>query len=131
MVSGNILYIPLLSIALLDFGYDENTINIDQQIYFLIEDSLEIFEKYTVNNQSIIKRLGQFDGNIFKLANGIESNFLRRRANFQGTELIGMTEIAGNDFKVWGKAHISSKSQFCSPQSQLKDFCLALQGYCL
>ena len=118
-------------IASLDFGNDENTINIDQQIYFLIEDSLEIFEKYTVNNQSIIKRLGQFDGNIFKLANGIESNFLRRRANFQGTELIGMTEIAGNDFKVWGKAHISSKSQFCSPQSQLKDFCLALQGYCL
>ena len=95
-------------IASLDFGYDENTINIDQQIYFLIEDSLEIFEKYTVNNQSIIKRLGQFDGNIFKLANGIESNFLRRRANFQGTELIGMTEIAGKKILRCGAEPISA-----------------------
>ena len=85
-------------IASLDFGNDENTINIDQQIYFLIEETFGIFEKYTVNNHAIIKRLGQFDGNIFKPANGIESNFLKRRANFQGTKLIGMTEISGKDF---------------------------------
>ena len=42
-----------------------------------------------------------------------------------------VTEIAGKDFKVWGRAHISSKNQCCSPQSQLKNFFLALQGHCL
>ena len=44
-------------------GRDEK-INIDQQIYFLTP-SLDIYEKYTINNQLIQQKLGHFADGIY------------------------------------------------------------------
>ena len=82
----------LLVISLADFEKNNYTININQQIYFLVDGSHEIFEQYTINYHTVIKKLGRFHENIFQRYEGIESSFILRRANFHNSELIAMTE---------------------------------------
>ena len=71
--------------------FDRNKdINIDQQIYFLTP-SLDLYEKYTINNQLIQQKLGHFVGDTYIPEESIEQNFLRRRHNFHGSKLIAVT----------------------------------------
>ena len=65
-------------------------INIDQQIYFLTT-SLDLYEKYTINNQLIQQKLGHFVDGIYIPEELIEQNFLKRRQNFHGSKLIALT----------------------------------------
>ena len=75
-----------------DNGFlDKNEeINIDQQIYFLTP-SLDLYEKYTINNQLIQQKLGWFVDGIYIPEESIEQNFLKRRHNFHGSKLIALT----------------------------------------
>ena len=68
-----------------------NEININQQIYFLTL-SLNIYEKYTVNQQIIVEKLGFFVNDTYFDVTGIENNsFLRRRQNFHGLRIPAFT----------------------------------------
>ena len=81
----------LLVISRYDGLLDGNEkINIDQQIYFLTP-SLDIYEKYTINNQLIHQKLGHFVDGMYIPEELIEQNFLKRRQNFHGSKLIALT----------------------------------------
>ena len=68
-----------------------NKININQQIYFLTL-SQDVYEKYTINQQIIIKRLGYFVNKTYFDVTSIENNsFLRRRQNFHGLAIPAFT----------------------------------------
>ena len=87
----------LLVISQDDGFLDKNEeINIDQQIYFLTP-SLDLYEKYTINNQLIQQKLGRFVDGIYIPEESIEQNFLKRRQNFHGSKLIALT-LEFNDF---------------------------------
>ena len=73
---------------------NECKIDINQEIYFLNELSLEIFEKYTVNEYEIIKKLGHFTNDTYEPTKGVDTNFLKRRSNFMGIQMTAMTEIS-------------------------------------
>ena len=81
----------LLIISQADSLLDVNEeINIDQQIYFLTP-SLDLYEKYIINNQLIQQKLGYFVGGTYVPEESIEQNFLKRRHNFHGSKLIALT----------------------------------------
>ena len=68
-----------------------NEININQQIYFLTL-SQDVYEKYTINQEIIIERLGYFVNDTYFDNTGIENNsFLRRRQNFHGLKIPAFT----------------------------------------
>ena len=80
----------LLVISQDDDLLDENEeIEIDQQIYFLTP-SLDLYEKYTINNQLIQQILGHFVDDMYIPEESIEQNFLKRRQNFYGSKLIAL-----------------------------------------
>ena len=66
-------------------------IQINQQVYFL-SPSLDLFEKYVVNDQIIVQKLGHFENETYVPNISVEQNFLRRRQDFRGFEMIAMTE---------------------------------------
>ena len=74
-------------------------INIDQQIYFLTP-SLNLYEKYTINNELIQQQLGHFDGGVYIPEELIDQNFLKRRKNFHGSKLIALTLEGGRLLKI-------------------------------
>ena len=74
-------------------------ITINQQIYFLTP-SLNLYEKYTVNNQLILQKLGRFVGGMYMPEESIEQNFLKRRQNFHGSKLIALALNTGHDIKI-------------------------------
>ena len=74
-------------------------IKIDQQIYFLTS-SLELYEKYTINNELIQQKLGHFFDGIYMPEESIEQNFLKRRRNFYGSKLIAVTQNYGTYVKI-------------------------------
>ena len=76
-------------------GRDEN-INIDQQIYFLTA-SLDIYEKYKINNELIQQKLGHFSDGTYIPEESIEQNFLKRRQSFHGLKMIA---VVGNGHTV-------------------------------
>ena len=86
----------LLVISKDDGIFDGNEeIKIDQQIYFLAP-SLDLYEKYTINNRLIQQKLGHFVDGMYKPEKLIEQNFLKRRQNFHGSKLIALTLDSGN-----------------------------------
>ena len=85
--SENFLLVISPEDGLLD-GNEE--IHIHQQIYFLTP-SLDLYEKYTINNQLIQQKLGHFVDGMYISEKLIEQNFLERRQNFHGSELIALT----------------------------------------
>ena len=85
--SENFLLVISPEDGLLD-GYEE--IYIHQQIYFLTP-SLDLYEKYTINNQLIQQILGHFVDDMYIPEESIEQNFLKRRQNFYGSKLIAFT----------------------------------------
>jgi hypothetical protein len=74
-------------------------IKIDQQFYILTL-SLDLYEKYTINNQLIQKKLGHFVNGVYIPEESIEQNFLKRRQNFHGSKLIASTLEYGNYIQI-------------------------------
>ena len=74
---------------------------IHQQILFYFDDTQELFEAYTINDSNIVRRLG-FVANesLFQWDKDVNSNFVRRRSNFQGVSLKAMTEFDGNSINA-------------------------------
>ena len=71
-------------------------IQIHQQILFYFEDTQELFEAYTIHNTNIVRKLGMLKGAVLHWEESVNSNFVRRRSNFQGVTLKVMTEFEGN-----------------------------------
>ena len=86
----------LLVICQSDILLDEiEEIKIDQQIYFLTSSS-DLYEMYTVNNKIIKQKLGHFAGSSYIPEESVEQNFLKRRHNFYGSNLIALVGDVGN-----------------------------------
>ena len=80
--------------------FSASYLKIDQPIYFYNEDTQEVYENYNINDKKIIKKLGQVTVNGFEWMESVSSNFIRRRSNFHGLILKGMTETSGTAMKV-------------------------------
>ena len=74
-------------------------IKIDQEFYILTP-SLDVYEKYTINNKFIQQKLGHFVDGMYIPEESIEQNFLKRRQNFHGFELIALTLEYGNYIQI-------------------------------
>ena len=94
--SKNFLLVISQDDGLLDGNED---IKVDQQIYFLTL-SLDLYEKYTINNKLIQQKLGHFVDGMYIPEESIEQNFLKRRQNFYGFELIALTLEYGNYIQI-------------------------------
>ena len=97
MTSNQYLILPLVITSIeeeKELKLKEISIPIDKEVYFLDQNSLKIYEAYSVNNIKITRYLGQFDknGQNFISANDISNSVIERRGNFYGIELICMLE---------------------------------------
>jgi hypothetical protein len=80
--------------------FDQNEeIKMDQEIYYLTS-SLDLYEKYTVNNIEIKQKLGHISDGTYVTEKLIEQNFLKRRQNFHGSKLIAITNESSNYIKT-------------------------------
>ena len=72
-------------------------IRIDQKIYFYKMKTQEVFESYQINNRNVNRKLGELQQTTksFKWENGVSSDFIKRRSNFYGLVIKGMTEFEG------------------------------------
>ena len=72
-------------------------IRIDQKIYFYKIKTQEVFESYQINNRNVNRKLGELQQTTksFKWENGVSSDFIKRRSNFYGLVIKGMTEFEG------------------------------------
>ena len=75
-------------------------LEIHQPIYFYKEDTQEVYEKYNINDRKIIKKLGQVTENGFEWMKSVTSNIIKRRSDFHGLILKGMTEFVGTDMRA-------------------------------
>ena len=91
---GSILKKVLVS----NLGEDEK-INIDQQIYFLTP-SLDLYEKYTINNKLIQQKLGHFVDGAYIPEELTKQNFVDRRHNLHGLELIALAVESKTSMKI-------------------------------
>ena len=90
----------LLVITQSDDLFDQNEeIKMDQEIYYLTS-SLDLYEKYKVNNIEIKQKLGHFADGMYVTEKMIEQNFLKRRQNFHGSKLIAITNEDHNFIKT-------------------------------
>ena len=80
--------------------FSASHLKIDQPIYFYNEDTQEVYENYYINERKITKMLGQVTANGFEWMESVSSNFIRRRSNFHGLILKGITEFSGTDMRV-------------------------------
>ena len=97
----------------------ENT-QINQEVYFLYP-SLDLIEKYIVNDQIIIQRLGHFINDSFIPNTLVEQNFLKRRQDFRGFGMIAMTVEIESAIEINGNA-----TYF--PSNQTYDVTNSIQG---
>ena len=77
-----------------------SNLKIHQPIYFYKEDTQEVYEKYNINDRKIIKKLGQVTENGFEWMKSVTSNIIKRRSDFHGLILKGMTEFVGTDMRA-------------------------------
>ena len=72
-------------------------IAIDQKIFFYKMKSQEVYESYQINNRNVNRKLGKLQQNTksFVWEHGISSDFIKRRSNFYGLIIKGMTEFEG------------------------------------
>ena len=75
-------------------------LEINQPIYFYKEDTQEVYEKYNINDRKIIKKLGQVTENGFEWMKSVSSNIIKRRSDFHGLILKGMTDFVGTDMRA-------------------------------
>ena len=114
----------LLIISQADSLLDVNEeINIDQQIYFLTP-SLDLYEKYTINNHLIQQKLGHFVGGTYIPEKSIEQNFLLRRHNFHGSKLIALTVGPGRGNYI----RIENKNATYFPSNKTYDVTGSVHG---
>lgn len=73
------------------FASGEESTYIDQQIFYLTTN-LDLYEKYTINNELVQQKLGNFDENLYRPLESVEQNYLKRRQNFHGSTFIAMAE---------------------------------------
>ena len=52
---------------------------------------MDLYEKYTISNQVIYQKLGNFVDGMYSKEESIEQNFMKRRQNFHGSKLIALT----------------------------------------
>ena len=90
----------LLVITQSDNLFNQNKeIKMDQEIYYLTS-SLDLYEKYTVNNIEIKQKLGHFADGTYVTEKLIEQNILKRRQNFHGSKLMAVTNEDHNFIKT-------------------------------
>ena len=88
----------LKKVVVSNLGEDEK-INIDQQIYFLTP-SLDLYEKYTINNKLIQQKLGHFVDGAYIPEELTKQNFKDRRHNLHGLELIALAVESKTSMKI-------------------------------
>ncbi len=98
--AGKTLWYMVGERKLLELLAKRLNIGVDERVFFVDADSGELFEKYVVGGECVSNELGKFEvalangsttvGLTFR-AQGALENFLRRRADFRGIELTGMT----------------------------------------
>ena len=97
--ASSVLVITKLENVEHDLG--NKNISIDEEVYFLDEFTLNIFETYNVNDHQIIHDLGHFEVNdmddkVDFIANKkFPSSMIERRGDFQGVTFVGMTDLEG------------------------------------
>ena len=96
-------------------------IQINQEVYFL-SPSLDLFEKYIVNHQIIIQRLGNFVNDSFIPNTLVKQNFFKRRQDFYGFGMIAMTE------EIESAIEINLKNATYFPYNQTYDVTNSIQG---
>ena len=70
---------------------------LNQKVFLLKVDVLEIYEAYTINNVVVKKMIAHIDRvtNNFRWQTGVNPYFVKRRSDFQGIILKGMVEFWG------------------------------------
>ena len=104
-----------------NLGEDEK-INIDQQIYFLTP-SLDLYEKYTINNKLIQQKLGHFVDGAYIPEELTKQNFVDRRHNLHGLELIALAVESKTSMKI---GNLKNAPYF--PSNQTYDVTDLIQG---
>ena len=108
-------------VLLQEIRLNNENVEINQQIYFLTS-SLELHEMYTVNGHVITKKLVYFVGNLLIPIDSIEQNLLKRRKNFHGFQMIGMTDTIPSAIQI----NIENATYFSSNQTY--DVTNSMQG---
>ena len=86
--------------------FDSVSLQIDQKIYFFKLSSWEMFEKYTVNDVEIKRKLGHIldsGSKKFVWDNDLNQNFIVRRSNFLGLTMKAMVEFRGTEMNANSK----------------------------
>ena len=70
---------------------------IHQKIYLFKKDTQELYEAYKINEVIVKNKIGNIDSNTgkFKWQPHLTPDFIKRRSNFHGIVLKGMTEFSG------------------------------------
>ena len=72
-------------------------LDINHEVYFLLNSTKEVLESYKINDLFIKRTLGRIDETKFKWNENIEPIFTKRRSNFYGLNLKAFTEASGRD----------------------------------
>ena len=99
-----------------------DNIQMNQQVYFLTP-SLDLFEKYIVNNQIIVQQLGHFVNDSYVPNTSADQKFFRRRQDFHGFKMVAMTEEEGTAIVV---KNLENATYF--PSNQTHDVTNSIQG---
>ena len=101
-------------------------IKISQRVYFLDESTLEVFEVYGINKERIIQKVGAL-ASTFKFKWTTEPNFLKRRSNFNGISLVGMTNDEGKSI-YWDQKFLKNKENFYISENKTYNVTDHVQG---
>ena len=110
-----------LLILLQEYSLGNENVEINQQIYFLTP-SLELHEKYTVNGHVVTTKLVYFVGDLLIPIDSIEQSFWKRRKDFHGFQMIGMTDTIPSAIQI----NIENATYF--PTNQTYDVTTSMQG---
>ena len=88
--------------------FEDIKIDIDHEILFFSETSKELFEAYSINDQTIVRNLGTLKEQIFMWNPEISYNFIHRRSNFQG---ITLTLLLSCDFPTKTSDNLKNRNQ--------------------
>ena len=80
--------------------FSVSDLKINQPIYFYKVDTQEVYEKYNINDRKITRKLGKATADGFEWMNSVSSNFIKRRSDFHGLILKGMTDFIGTDMRA-------------------------------
>ena len=78
-------------------------LDINHEVYFLLNSTKEVLESYKINDLFIKRTLGGIDETQFKWNENIEPIFVKRRSNLHGLNLKAYTEASGRDILLDSK----------------------------